>query len=59
MKDKEDVHVPGMEYAGNGILEVETWNPGKEAGMQGRRCMQWCTAISLQVGTPAFAYYLL
>ena len=34
MKDKEDVvHVPGMEYAGNCILEAEKWNPGKEAGM--------------------------
>ena len=59
MKDKEEVvQVSEVEYADNCKPEAEKWNPGKEAGMQGRRCMQCCTTLCLQVGTPTFVILL-
>ena len=55
MKDKEEVvQVSEVEYAGNCIPEAEKLNPGKEAGMQGKKCIQWCKTLCLRVGTPTF-----
>lgn len=42
MAEEETECVPGIEFAGNREMGTEKRGPDTEAGMQERRCIQWC-----------------